>query len=69
MNANATNDSSASGGGFSASDIFGVFTMPNVSASSYTVASWDVWRRPACAFNVAVPASGPSADVDLHLGS
>ncbi len=67
VNANATNDSSAAGGGFSATDIFGLFTMPGLNAGSYTVASWDVWWRSAYAFNVAVPASGSSADVDLRL--
>ena len=64
-NANAVNNSTL--GGFGATDVFGVFSMPNLSAGSYTVASWDVWWRSAYAFNVAVPASGTSADVDLRL--
>lgn len=65
VNANATNNSSL--GGFAATDVFGVFSMPNLPAGSYTVASWDVWWRSAYAFNVTVPAGGSSADVDLRL--
>lgn len=65
VNANATNNSSL--GGFAATDVFGVFSMPSLPAGSYTVASWDVWWRSAYAFNVVVPATGTSADVDLRL--
>ena len=65
VNANATNDSGL--GGFAATDVFGLFSMPSLAAGSYTVASWDVWWRSAYAFNVAVPASGSSTDVDLRL--
>ncbi len=65
VNANAANNSSL--GGFAATDVFGAFSMPNLPAASYTVASWDVWWRSAYAFNVAVPASGTSVDVDLRL--
>lgn len=32
-----------------------------------TVVSWDFWWRSADAFNVAVPASGTSANVALRL--
>ena len=67
VNANATNNSSL--GGFAATDVFGVFSMPNLPGGSYTVASWDVWWRSAYAFNVAVPAGGTSLDVDLRLKS
>jgi hypothetical protein len=65
VDANATNNSSL--GGFAATDVFGVFSMPNLPAGFYTVASWDVWWRPAYAFNVNVPAVGSSVDVDLRL--
>jgi hypothetical protein len=65
VNANGTNVPSL--GGFDDTDVFGVFTMPSRPAGSYTVASWDVWWRSAYAFNVAVPASGSTADVDLRL--
>src|SRR5687768_17593792 len=65
VNANATNNATL--GGFGATDVFGVFSMPNLPAGSHTVASWDVWWRSAYAFNVTVPASGTSADVDLRL--
>lgn len=57
----------ASLGGFDDTDIFGVFSMAGLSAGAYTVASWDVWWRSAYAFNVVVPASGSTADVDLRL--
>src|SRR5262245_23887101 len=56
VNANAANNSSL--GGFAATDVFGVYSMPNLAGGSYTVASWDVWWRSAYAFSVAVPASG-----------
>ncbi|HEY0552156.1 MAG TPA: hypothetical protein VGF13_21325, partial [Verrucomicrobiae bacterium] len=67
VNANATNISSL--GAFAGTDIFGAFTNTGVTAGSYTVSSWDVWWRPAFAFNVDVPASGSSVDVDLRLRS
>jgi hypothetical protein len=65
VNANGTNVSSP--GGFSATDVFGAFSMPNLASGNYTVASWGVWWRPAFAFNVPVPASGTTADVDVRL--
>ena len=65
VNANATNNSAL--GAFAATDIFGAFTQAGLPAGSYTVSSWDVWWRPAFAFNVNVPASGNSIDVDLRL--
>lgn len=65
VNANATNTSSL--GGFAGTDIFGAYTMSGLPAGSYTVASWDVWWRSAYAFNVTVPASGNTSDVDLRL--
>lgn len=65
VNANATNN--VAPGGFAGTDIFGAFSMPTLPAGNYTVSSWDVWWRPAFAFNVPVPASGSSADVDLRL--
>src|SRR5688572_371523 len=67
VNANATNISSL--GAFAGTDIFGAFTNTGVPAGSYTVSSWDVWWRPAFAFNVNVPSSGSSLDVDLRLKS
>src|SRR5213593_3384617 len=67
VNANGSNVSAL--GGFSATDIYGTFQMSNLTAGSYTVASWDVWWRSAYAFNVNVPASGSTADVDLRLRS
>jgi hypothetical protein len=67
VNANATNNSAL--GAFAGTDIFGAFTNTGVPAGSYTVSSWDVWWRPAFAFNVNVPASGASVDVDLRLKS
>lgn len=67
VNANATNVSSL--GVFAGTDIFGAFTNTGVTAGSYTVSSWDVWWRPAFAFDVIVPASGNSVDVDLRLKS
>jgi hypothetical protein len=54
-------------GGLAATDVYGAFQTQEVPAGFYTVASWDVWWRSAFAFNVSVPASGPSADVDLRL--
>jgi hypothetical protein len=65
VNANGANNSNL--GGFAATDVFGVFSMPNLPASVYTVAAWDVWWRSAYAFNVAVPVTGTSVDVDLRL--
>src|SRR5215212_6046726 len=67
VNANGTNLSTL--GGFDDTDVFGVFAMSNLVAGSYTVASWDVWWRSAYVFNVPVPASGNSADVNLRLKS
>ena len=67
INANGTN--LASLGAYAATDVFGAFTSPNLPAGRYTVASWDVWWRPAFAFDVAVPATGFSADVDLRLAA
>lgn len=67
VNANATN--LLTGWGAAATDVFGAFQMPNLPAGRYTVASWDVWWRSAYAFNVAVPASGSTPDVDLRLGA
>ncbi|HWN97320.1 MAG TPA: hypothetical protein VNT99_19970 [Methylomirabilota bacterium] len=65
VNGNATNNSSP--GASVATDIFGAFTNASLPASNYTVSSWDVWWRPAFAFNVNVPSVGNSADVDLRL--
>lgn len=65
VNANAT-DLTATGGA-AATDVLGRFSMGNLAAGQYTVASWDVWWRSAYAFNVSVPASGTSASVDLRL--
>jgi len=65
VNANGTNLSTL--GGFDDTDVFGAFTMANLPAGTYTVASWDVWWRSAYAFNVAVPASGTTPDVDVRL--
>ena len=67
VNANGTNV--ASTGGSSATDVFGAYSMPNLPAGSYTVASWDVWWRSAYAFNVSVPAVGSTPDVDVRLGA
>src|ERR1044072_2195395 len=67
MNANATNNSAR--GGFAGTDIFGAFSMSSLPAGKYTVSSWDVWWRPSFAFNVDVPASGNSTDVDLRLNA
>jgi len=67
VNANGSNVSGL--GGFSATDIYGAFQMSNLTAGAYTVASWDVWWRSAYAFNVNVPASGSTADIDLRLRS
>jgi hypothetical protein len=64
-NANGTN--LATTGGFSATDVFGAYSMANLPAGSYTVASWDVWWRSAYAFNVSVPSIGSTADVDVRL--
>src|SRR5258706_10173744 len=65
INANGTNISSL--GGFDDTDVYGAFAMSNLVAGSYTVASWDVWWRSAYVFNVDVPASGNTPDVDLRL--
>lgn len=65
VNANGTNISAL--GGFDDTDVFGAFSMLNVGAGSYTVASWDVWWRSAYVFNVPAPASGNTADVDLRI--
>jgi hypothetical protein len=65
VNANAV--SNASTGAFAATDIFGAFTNTSLPSGNYTVASWDVWWRSSYAFNVTVPASGNSVDVDLRL--
>src|SRR4026207_1759264 len=65
LNANATNISTV--GGADDTDVFGAFQMLNLPAGNYAVASWDVWWRSAYAFNVAVPASGSSADADVRL--
>lgn len=65
VNANGTNLTSA--GGFDDTDVFGAFAMSNLVAGTYTVASWDVWWRSAYAFNVVVPASGATPDVDVRL--
>jgi hypothetical protein len=67
VNGNATNNSSP--GASVGTDILGAFTNTSLSAGSYTVSSWDVWWRPAFAFDVAVPASGNSVDVDLRLNA
>ena len=66
VNANANSLSTL--GGFDDTDVFGAFTM-SVPAGTYTVASWDVWWRSAFVFNVAVPSSGTTADVDVRLGA
>ncbi|HUR47234.1 MAG TPA: hypothetical protein VMZ27_15240 [Candidatus Saccharimonadales bacterium] len=66
VNANGPNPSL---GGYDDTDVFGFFAMSNLVAGSYTVASWDVWWRSAYVFNVPVPASGNSTDVDLRLKS
>lgn len=65
VNANGQNLSTL--GGYTGTDVFGAFTMNNLPAGSYTVASWDVWWRSAYVFNVSVPTSGTTADVDLRL--
>jgi hypothetical protein len=65
VNANASGPSAP--GGAAATDVFGAFSLANLAAGTYTVASWDVWWRSAYAFNVTVPASGTSATVDLRL--
>jgi hypothetical protein len=65
INANGTNISST--GGADDTDVFGAFQMLNLPAGNYTVASWDNWWRSAYAFNVTVPASGTTADVDVRL--
>src|SRR6185295_358477 len=62
---NASGPSPASGA--DDTDVFGAFQMPQLSAGTYTAASWDVWWRSAYAFNVPVPASGTTTDVDLRL--
>src|SRR6185503_16499443 len=65
VNANGTNISSL--GGFDDTDVFGAFSMSGVAGGNYTVASWDVWWRSAYTFNVTVPSSGNTADVDVRL--
>src|SRR5438477_6151004 len=65
VNANGTNVSST--GGFDDTDVYGAFAMSNLVAGSYSVASWDVWWRSAYAFNVPVPVSGNTPDLDLRL--
>ncbi|MGI8603811.1 MAG: hypothetical protein ACR2OZ_12555 [Verrucomicrobiales bacterium] len=64
---NANGAQIASLGGSDDTGIFGEFSMPNLPAGEYTVASWDVWWRSAFAFNVQVPASGATPDIDLRL--
>lgn len=49
-----------------ATGIFGEFSS-SVAAGSYTVASWDVWWRSAFRFDVPVPLTGNSTNVDLRL--
>jgi hypothetical protein len=66
-NANATNVSAL--GGFAGTDVFGSFQMSSLPEGLYTVASWDVWWRSAYVFNVPVPASGTTPDVDVRLKS
>jgi len=56
-------------GGFDDTDVYGAFAMSNVVAGSYTVASWDVWWRSSYLFNVNVPSSGNSPDLDLRLNA
>jgi hypothetical protein len=65
INANAANLAGA--WGYEDTDVYGSFGMSNVVTGSYTVASWDVWWRSAYMFNVAVPANGPTPDIDLRL--
>lgn len=65
VNANGTNR--ATTGGADDTDVFGAFSMPNLPTGNYTVASWDVWWRSAYAWNVPVPASGATPDVDVRL--
>jgi len=67
VNANATDLSSL--GGFAGTDVYGAFQMSNLTAGVYTVASWDVWWRSAYGFNVSVPSSGNTPDIDLRLKS
>ena len=64
-NANAQSISSV--GGADVTDVFGAFQMDSLPAGTYTVASWDVWWRSAYAFDVSVPASGTTPDVDTRL--
>lgn len=54
--------------GGAATDVFGQFFM-SVPAGTYQLASWDVWWRPAFAFNVTVPPRTASAPVELRLGA
>lgn len=61
VNANGLNISST--GGRAATDVFGVFQMPNLPVGTYTVASWDVWWRSAFKFNVSVPTSDNSVEI------
>lgn len=65
VNGNATNNTGL--GASVGTDIFGAFTNASLSAGSYTLSSWDVWWRPAFAFNVVVPSVGTSVDADLRL--
>jgi hypothetical protein len=64
---NANGENLGATGGFAATDVFGLFTMPGLAAGEYTVSSWDVWWRPAFAFGVPVPGTGSTSDVDLRL--
>src|SRR5437588_9560301 len=56
-------------GGLASTDVYGAFSMANLPAGSYTVASWDVWWRSAYAFGVNVPVTGSTPEVDLRLNS
>jgi len=65
INANGTTLGTPGGG--DDTDVFGAFSMGNLPAGTYNVASWDVWWRSAYVFGVNVPVNGSSADVDLRL--
>jgi hypothetical protein len=67
INANGSN--LVTTGGADDTDVFGAFQMDNLPGGNYTVASWDVWWRSSYLFNVPVPASGSTADLDLRLRS